>query len=192
MRLSLVVAPFGVSRSFSSSFSEPPRALRTASICFWTCRDRSWIRSSVISSSLKMTSSRIVRSPVCSWSPSSITFLAIERRARDRLDDRELAALDAPRDLDLAFAREQRHRAHLAQVHADRVVGLVERARREVELELLGAFAVRSSVFSSRRYFWSESMTSMPALPNVLKRSSSSSDEVISEGSSSFTSSYSR
>ena len=30
--------------------------------------------------------------------------------------------------------------AHLAQVHADRVVGLVERARRQVELELLGPF----------------------------------------------------
>ena len=39
------------------------------------------------------------------------------------------------------FARQQRHGAHLAQVHADRVVGLVERAGREIELELLGAFA---------------------------------------------------
>src|SRR5216684_2080242 len=35
-------------------------------------------------------------------------------------------------------------------------------------------------------------MTSMPALPNVLNRSSSSSEEVISAGSSSLTSSYSR
>ena len=69
-----------------------------------------------------------------------MTLLGDERRARDRLDDGELAALDAPRDLDFAFAREQRHRAHLAQVHADRIVGLVERARRQIELELLGAF----------------------------------------------------
>ncbi len=67
-------------------------------------------------------------------------LLGDERRARDRLDDGELAALDAPRDLDFALAREQRHRAHLAQVHADRIVGLVERARREIELELFGAF----------------------------------------------------
>src|SRR5262245_50829415 len=51
---------------------------------------------------------------------------------------------------------------------------------------------VRSSVFSSRRYFWSESMTSIPALPKVLKRSSSSSEDVISDGRSSLTSSYSR
>src|SRR5262245_53144942 len=58
--------------------------------------------------------------------------------ARDRLDDRQLAALDAPRDLDFAFAREERHGAHLAHVHADRIVGLVERAGRQVEL---GAFA---------------------------------------------------
>ena len=46
----------------------------------------------------------------------------------------ELAALDALGDRHLALAGEQRHGAHLAQVHADGVVGLVERARREVEL----------------------------------------------------------
>src|ERR1035437_7938889 len=67
--------------------------------------------------------------------------LGDDRRPRDRLDDGELAALDAARDLDFAFAREERHRAHLAQVHPDRVVGLVERPRREVELKLLGPFA---------------------------------------------------
>ena len=61
--------------------------------------------------------------------------------ARDRLDHRELAALDAAGDLDFAFAREQRHGAHLAQVHADGIVGLVERAGRQVEL---GAFAFRA------------------------------------------------
>ena len=65
------------------------------------------------------------------------------RRARDRLDDGQLAALDALGDLDLALAREQRHGAHLAQVHADGVVGLVERAGGEIELRLVaGAAAV--------------------------------------------------
>ena len=63
------------------------------------------------------------------------------RRARDRLDHRELAALDALGDLHLALAREQGHRAHLAQVHPDGVVRLVERPRREIELDFLGAFA---------------------------------------------------
>src|SRR4051812_19671160 len=63
-----------------------------------------------------------------------------QRRAGDRLDHRQLAALDAAGDFDLAFAGEQRYGAHLAQVHADRVVGLVEGARREIELELFGAF----------------------------------------------------
>ena len=67
--------------------------------------------------------------------------LGDRRHARDRLDHRELAALDAAGDLDFAFAREQRHGAHLAQVHADGIVGLVERARRQVEL---GAFAFRT------------------------------------------------
>ena len=71
-------------------------------------------------------------------------LLGDHRRARDRLDDRELAPLDALGDRHLALAGEQRHRAHLAQVHADRVVGLVERARRQVELELLAPSAVRS------------------------------------------------
>jgi hypothetical protein len=79
------------------------------------------------------------------------------RRARDRLDDGELAALDALGDLDLAFAREQRDGAHLAEVHPDRIVRLVERAGRQIELELLGAFAgaieqfLFRYVFSSRR-----------------------------------------
>src|SRR5260221_712095 len=56
------------------------------------------------------------------------------RCAGDRLDDRELAALDALGDGHLALAREQRYRAHLAEVHPDRVVRLVERAGRQVEL----------------------------------------------------------
>ena len=56
------------------------------------------------------------------------------RRARDRLDDRQLAALDALGDFDLAFARQQRHGAHLAQVHPDRVVRLVEGPRRQVQV----------------------------------------------------------
>jgi hypothetical protein len=44
-------------------------------------------------------------------------------------------AIDAPGDFDFALARQQRHRAHLAQVHADRIVGLVERAGSEVQLD---------------------------------------------------------
>ena len=73
------------------------------------------------------------------------------RRAGDRLDDRELAALDALGDGDLALAGEQRHRAHLAEVHADGVVGLVERARREIELgAFLGAVAIEVLVAAVR------------------------------------------
>jgi hypothetical protein len=36
--------------------------------------------------------------------------------------DLALAGLDAPRDLDLALARQERHLAHLAQIHAHRIV----------------------------------------------------------------------
>jgi hypothetical protein len=62
--------------------------------------------------------------------------------AGDGLDDRQLAALDAPCDFDLALARQQGHGAHLAEVHADRVVRLVERPRGEVEFGLFGPVAV--------------------------------------------------
>ncbi len=61
------------------------------------------------------------------------------RRPGDGLDDRELAALDAARDLDFALAGEQRDRAHLAEVHPHGVVGLVQRARREVQLHFFAA-----------------------------------------------------
>ena len=72
------------------------------------------------------------------------------RRAGDRLDHGELAALDALGNFDLALAGEERDRAHLAEVHPDRVVGLVERAGGQVELELLGplARAVQQLVFA--------------------------------------------
>ncbi len=49
-----------------------------------------------------------------------------------RLVDQPLALLDALGDLHLALAVEQRHGAHLAQVHAHRVVGLLLRVQGEV------------------------------------------------------------
>src|SRR4029453_2267570 len=57
--------------------------------------------------------------------------------ARERLEDALLAALDAARDRHLALAGEQRHGAHLPQVHADRGVRLLERSGRQVELRAL-------------------------------------------------------
>ena len=50
--------------------------------------------------------------------------------------------LDALGDGDFAFAREQRHPPHLAQVHADRIVRLVQRAGGEVELRPLAVVAL--------------------------------------------------
>ena len=63
-------------------------------------------------------------------------FLDDDRRARDGLHHHQLPALDALGDGDFAFARQQRHRAHLAQVHADGIVRLFERTRRQVEIAL--------------------------------------------------------
>jgi hypothetical protein len=48
------------------------------------------------------------------------------RARRDRVDHVLQAVLDALGDLDLALAREELHRAHLAHVHAHRVRGAAE------------------------------------------------------------------
>ena len=74
------------------------------------------------------------------------------RRTRDGLDHGELPALDPFRDLDFTLAREERHGAHLTEVHPDGVVRLVEGTRRQIELELLRPFTrpVEQLVFPVR------------------------------------------
>ena len=44
--------------------------------------------------------------------------------AADRLLHPQLAALHAARQIDFAFARQQRNGAHFAQIHAHRIVGV--------------------------------------------------------------------
>ena len=61
-------------------------------------------------------------------------------RAGDGLEHAHLAALNALGDLDLALAGEQRNGAHLAQVHAHRVVGFFQGAGGQVELDVLALF----------------------------------------------------
>ncbi len=53
------------------------------------------------------------------------SLLNRQRRPGERLLQAALSALDAPGEFDLTLAREQRHGSHLAQVHADGVVGLL-------------------------------------------------------------------
>ncbi len=76
-------------------------------------------------------------------------FLNHQRRARERFQDGALAALDAARDFHFAIAREQRHGAHLAQVHADGVVDLFAQCRRAVRDR-----AVLRSLRASSRNPW--------------------------------------
>src|SRR5579862_690602 len=66
-------------------------------------------------------------------------FLDDDRRARDRLEHEDLAALDALGDGHFALAGEQRNGAHLAQVHADRVVRFFKQPGREVEFDFVAA-----------------------------------------------------
>ena len=59
---------------------------------------------------------------------------------RDRaLSTLNLPALNALGDLHFPLARQQGNRAHLAQVHAHRVVGLVEGAGGQVEIDVFPA-----------------------------------------------------
>jgi hypothetical protein len=54
----------------------------------------------------------------------------------DGLHDHELPALDALGDGDFAFACQQRHRAHLSQVHAHGIVCFFQRAGRQIQIAL--------------------------------------------------------
>ena len=60
--------------------------------------------------------------------------------AGDRLDDRQLAALNSFGDRDFTLAGQQWNGPHLAEIHTDGIVGLVDRARGQVEFDL-GALA---------------------------------------------------
>src|SRR5579863_7436553 len=61
-------------------------------------------------------------------------------RPRQGLEHANLSTLDALGDFHFAFAREQGHGAHLAQIHADGVVGFFQSSGCEVEFDVLGAF----------------------------------------------------
>ena len=61
-----------------------------------------------------------------------------QRRTRERFANRPLAAFIALGQLDFALAGEQRNGAHLAQIHADRIVGFVA--------NILGEFQVAEIV----------------------------------------------
>ena len=58
-------------------------------------------------------------------------------RARNGAHATQLAALNAPRQNDLALAGQQGHRGHLAHVEAHGIIGTVHLARRQVELRLV-------------------------------------------------------
>ena len=56
-------------------------------------------------------------------------FTNHNRRARKRLQNAVLAPLDALSDFNFAFARKQGNSSHLAEIHADGVVGFFQSAR---------------------------------------------------------------
>ncbi len=68
-------------------------------------------------------------------------FVNDNRRPRERFQHAQLPALDALGDFYFAFAREQRNSSHLAQIHADGVVGFFQSAGSEVEFDVLADFS---------------------------------------------------
>ena len=55
-------------------------------------------------------------------------FTNHNRRARERLQNAVLPPLNALGDFHFAFARKQRNRPHLAEIHADGVIGFFQSA----------------------------------------------------------------
>ena len=78
-------------------------------------------------------------------------FADHDRRARNRLEYAQLATLDALGDFDFALAREQGNGAHLAQVHAHRIIGLFQRARSQIQLNVFAGLGVGFDFFQRRR-----------------------------------------
>ena len=69
-------------------------------------------------------------------------FIDDDGRARQRLQNPQLPALNALGDFHFAFARKQRHCPHLPQIHADGVVGFFQSAGSEVEFDVLAGFFI--------------------------------------------------
>ena len=115
-----------------------------------------------------------------------------------RPGDHGLAAgLDALGDGDFALARKELYRAHLAQIHAHRVVGALDRLRRDSGLataRLRGKGAARLLVLGRPRpprapRPSSVSTTLMPMSESIAIVSSICSEDTSSDGSTAFSSS---
>jgi len=61
------------------------------------------------------------------------------RRAGDGFLSFDLAALNSFGDGHFAFARQQRHHSHFAQIEPHRIVGLLQRAGREIQFQVVVA-----------------------------------------------------
>src|SRR5207248_11297313 len=71
-------------------------------------------------------------------------FADYDWRTRKRLEHAILPTLNALGNFHFAFACEQRNSSHLAQVHADGIIGLFQSTRREVKFYVLAGFFIFS------------------------------------------------
>jgi len=68
-------------------------------------------------------------------------------RYRESFENANLSALNALGNFNFAFAGEQGNGAHLAQIHADGVVGLFQRAGGEIKLNIIRLLGVGIELF---------------------------------------------
>src|SRR4029077_1658003 len=77
-------------------------------------------------------------------------FVNNDWRAGKSLEHAQLSALDALGDFNFAFASKQRNSSHLAQIHADGIVGFFQSAGREIEFYILAGFSFFFELFIER------------------------------------------
>src|SRR5262249_42466767 len=69
-------------------------------------------------------------------------FIDNDRRTRNRLQNAKLSALDSLRNLNFTFTGKQGNGSHLAQIHADGIVGFFQSAGSKVEFYVLAGLDV--------------------------------------------------
>jgi hypothetical protein len=103
-----------------------------------------------------------------------LAFAHGDRRVEDGGVDLHLADLDALGDLHLALAREQRHAAHLAEVHANGIVALrvvvdVFRFATDTARQLLRLLLLGDAIFTwvAPSTIWMSSAVSAPTTSSI-------------------------
>src|SRR5258708_5326988 len=106
------------------------------------------------------------------------------RRARERFEHAQLAALNSLGDFHFAFACEQRDSAHFAQVHAHRIIGFFERAALQVKFYVFAFFNFFEFLFGRQAFAGIQDVNALRAnrgkqIVKIVRRMNVAGDEVV-------------